>query len=110
MDDPALVLLQAVLETMLEVDGSAFSECHTLRIVSREGANVEIRPPRDLAKDLSRAADMVREEAGTHGEAGMVEALALEFEITGQSDPTAVTEWIRRLLFLYCAVGRALEA
>lgn len=107
--DTALTFLQVAIESIEEFDNECFSDCRSLRIVSRESAGVDIRNPVSLAKSFRHAADLVRQEADKPDAFGMPEPLLIEFDILENEDAEDGARWIYLMVLFYYSVAKAIS-
>lgn len=106
-DDPALTLMEAGVEAMAAELQAVCDRCCTFRIVSHEGAMVDIERPSDIRSAFSGAVASVRAEATKEG-SDFLEAVAIELKVDETSSEDAICAAVWVLAALVHSVSKVL--
>ncbi len=107
--DPALELLEFAINEMHNVLREKFAALPAIRLVSKEGAGINIMNPSNISSSFKYAAAAVRHEAQKN-DSSLIEALALEIDVDGDTNPSVVTDAFEAMAALFNAVTAAIEA
>lgn len=111
-DDPALALLEEALLSVAPILQPICEASVVFRVVSHEGACVQIENPKDIASAVADAGTAIREEAEADEpdpEMRFLEGFGFEVVFDASTSPETVTEGLRILLTVFDTVVRQLQ-